>query len=174
MALLLGHILQSFLGFNDSEDYASRCSKSRSSYVNHVRENASIKQKVIFLDWFYTLVLHIRKLTSAPIPKAELNQHAMLIYMASNEEHSDCSHSISFLTPQVSSNLLLGTKDNPRSCNTSSDSEDNLKVVLADPKWTLAAWEEGSIPSASTIKVNWKISNKNLGSLERIHMSANR
>lgn len=28
--------------------------KSQSRYVNHVRENASIKQKVIFLDWFCT------------------------------------------------------------------------------------------------------------------------
>lgn len=69
VALLSGHILQRFLGFNDFEDYASRSYKTWLSYVNHVKENASIKQWVIFLDWLYTLILHIRKLTSVPIPK---------------------------------------------------------------------------------------------------------
>lgn len=85
-----------------------------------------------------------------PIPTMELNQHPVLVHTARNEEHSDCSRSISLLAPQVLSNLLLGTKDNPRSLKTSSDSEDNLKIVWADPKRnrTLHEREEGGLPSA--------------------------
>lgn len=72
-----------------------------------------------------------------PIPTMELNQHLVLVYTARNEEHSDCSDNISLLAPQVLSNSLLGTKDKPRSLKTSSDSEDNLKIVLADAKQNL-------------------------------------
>lgn len=43
---------------------------------------------------------------------------------------------------------LLGRTGDPRSLKISSDSEDHLKIVLANPKWTLHGRKEGSIPSA--------------------------
>lgn len=64
--------------------------KSRLSCANHKRENR-------LFDWPYTLVLHIMKPTSYPIPKVKLNLHTISVYVARNEEFCDCARSCSLL-----------------------------------------------------------------------------
>lgn len=58
--------------------------KSRLSCANHERENS-------LFDLPYTLLLHIMKPTSYPIPKTELNLHMITVYVARHEEFSDYS-----------------------------------------------------------------------------------